>query len=106
MISNLRFSGLASGIDTESVVKDLMKAHRLPLIKLQQNKQIFEWQREGYREINTALRTFREAVFKMKLQSTYLAKSAASSNESSVTATATASAGNAVYSVRDRKSVV
>lgn len=44
MISELRFSGLASGMDTESIVKKLMDAERLPLNKMMQKKQTQEWQ--------------------------------------------------------------
>ena len=30
----MRIGGLASGMDTESMVKELMKAHRIPLDKI------------------------------------------------------------------------
>ncbi|MBF7081971.1 flagellar filament capping protein FliD [Desulfallas sp. Bu1-1] len=100
MISNLRIGGLASGIDTDSIIKDLMRAHRIPLTKLEQSRQILEWQQEDYRAINTALRTFRDAVFNMKLQSTYMAKRVTSSDENAVTATANSNAGNSVYNVK------
>jgi len=86
--SGLRIGGLASGIDTDSIIKDLMKAQRIPVDKLKQNKQVFQWQQEGYREINNSLRAFRDKVFNMKLQATYLAKKAASSNEAAFTAVA------------------
>jgi len=97
--SNLRIGGLASGIDTDSMVKDLMKAKRIPVDKLKQDQQILKWQQEDYREINKTLRGFRDKVFNMKLQSTYLAKTAASSNEAAVTATATGNATQGIYSV-------
>ncbi|SFQ96977.1 flagellar hook-associated protein 2 [Desulfoscipio geothermicus] len=99
MTSNLRIGGLASGIDTDSIIKDLMQAHRIPVQKLEQDKQILEWQQEDYREINTSLRTFRDTVFNMKLQSTYLAKNASSSNESVLTATAASTAAPGSYTV-------
>ncbi len=92
MLSNLRIAGLASGIDTESIVKDLMRAHRIPVDKLQQNRQILEWRQEAYRNINVALRSFRDQVFNMRLQSTYLARRVSSSNESIVTTSANANA--------------
>lgn len=97
--SNLRIGGLASGIDTDSIIEDLMRAHRIPVQNLEQDKQILEWQQEDYREINTSLRTFRDTVFNMKLQSTYLAKNASSSNESVLTATAASTAVQGSYTV-------
>lgn len=97
--SGLRIGGLASGIDTDSIIKDLMKAQRIPVDKLKQNKQVFQWQQEGYREINNSLRAFRDKVFNMKLQATYLAKKAASSNEAAFTAVAGSSAAPGSYKV-------
>lgn len=99
MFSNLRIGGLASGMDIDSIVEELMKAHRVPVQKLEQEKQILEWKQEDYREINTRLRSFRDIVFDMKLQSTYLTKKASSSDESVLTATANPSAVPGTYIV-------
>ncbi|MDO3412074.1 flagellar filament capping protein FliD [Saccharibacillus sp. CPCC 101409] len=44
-----------SGMDIDSLVKNLMTAKRAPLDKLNQNKQILQWQRESYREVNSTL---------------------------------------------------
>jgi len=99
VLSTLRIAGLASGMDTESIIKDLMRAHRMPVDRLQQNRQILEWQQEDNRAINTALRSFRDQVFNMRLQSTYLAKSASVSNESVLKATAGSNAIPGSYAV-------
>lgn len=48
-----------SGMDIDSMVKDMMKAKRVPLDKLNQDKQILQWTREGYRELNSKLYDFR-----------------------------------------------
>lgn len=97
--NNLRISGLASGMDTEKMVSDLMKAKRIPLDKLKQKKQVLEWQRDGYREMNTLLLNFRTEAFNMKLTSGYRTKTVTSSDEARVTAIANTSAGNASYSI-------
>lgn len=97
--NTLRISGLASGIDTESIIKNLMAAERIPVDKLKQNKQILQWQQEDYRTINNSLRTFRDKVFNMKLQATYLTKKASSSNEAAVKATASATAVDGLYTI-------
>ncbi|MCF6093424.1 flagellar hook-associated protein 2 [Microaerobacter geothermalis] len=103
MINDLRFSGLASGIDTESIVQKLMNAERIPLDKMEQKKQTLEWQRDAYREMNTSLLELRNMAFDMKLQSTYLSKSASSSNETIVKATASSSAVDGVHTVEVQK---
>lgn len=87
-----RISGLASGMDTESIVKKLMDAERIPLDKMMQKKQLLEWQRDAYREMNSLLLDLRNAAFDMKLQGTYLTKKVTSSNPGAVTATAAGSA--------------
>ncbi|QSF44733.1 flagellar filament capping protein FliD [Paenibacillus tianjinensis] len=58
-MATLRVSGIASGIDVDSIVKNMMTAKRVPLDKLSQQKQIMEWQRDNYREINSKLVDFK-----------------------------------------------
>lgn len=84
----MRISGLASGMDTDSIVADLMKAERIPLDKLTKNKQVIEWQRDAYREMNTLLLNFRNQTFDMKLSSNFGARTVTTSNDSKVTAIA------------------
>lgn len=55
----MRISGFASGMDIDQIVKNLMAAHRKPLDRLFQQKQIVEWKREEYRKINTMMLNFR-----------------------------------------------
>lgn len=59
----MRIGGLASGIDTESIIKDLMKAERIPLDKVTQKKQYFEWQLNDYRTANRDLKDFSTKLF-------------------------------------------
>lgn len=53
-----RISGLASGMDIDAMVKKLMTAERVPLDKLNQQKQLMEWKRENYRESSTKVVSF------------------------------------------------
>lgn len=94
-----RISGLASGIDVDSIVAKLMTAESQPLVQMQQNLQLTEWQRDDYRSMNTLLSNLQTTTQTMKLQGTYLAKTVSSSNPSVVTATAGATAGNATYTL-------
>ncbi len=95
-----RISGIASGFDTETFINDIMRAQRIPVDRLVQKKQVLEWQRDDYREINRAILAFRNNFsFNMRLQSTYLAKAATSTNENVLIASATANTQNASYQV-------
>lgn len=88
-INTLRITGLATGLDIDSIVKQLMQVQRIPLDKLEQKKQILEWQRDDYRSINTAISALRDLTFNMTLQGTYLKYKA------DVTATPQSTNGNA-----------
>lgn len=58
MSSGIRFSGMASGMDTESIVKQLMQAKRFTLNKFTQDKTRTQWKREAYHSVNKDIATF------------------------------------------------
>ncbi|KUP05701.1 hypothetical protein Q73_12835 [Bacillus coahuilensis m2-6] len=62
-MSTMRVGGLASGMDTESIVKSLMEVEQMKVDKLKQNKTYLEWQRDDYREMNTMLLNFDQTIF-------------------------------------------
>jgi flagellar hook-associated protein 2 len=72
MVSPIRLGGLASGMDIDLMVKDLMKAQRMKADKLYQSKQVLQWQQEDYRSINSLMLSFRNCVFDMRLQATLM----------------------------------
>ena len=80
----MRLSGLASGMDTESIIKDMMNAARLPLDKIEKKQQTLEWKRDEYRAINTSLLSFRNQLTDLKLTKNYRVKSATSSDVSKI----------------------
>ncbi|WP_041267795.1 flagellar hook-associated protein 2 [Geobacillus genomosp. 3] len=101
MAGNMRIGGLASGMDIDQIVSDLMKAERMPLDKLKQKKQLLEWQRDDYRAMNTLLQGLDDYLFSnITLQSSMLKKTVSSSNESVVTATAGSSAANVATTIQ------
>lgn len=99
-VNSIKFTGLASGLDTQSIVDSLMKVQRMPLDKLKQQKQILEWQRDNYRTMNAKLKEFDtfifEGVFK---QANMMKRTAVSSNKDIVSVSANANAGNVSYNI-------
>ncbi|MEC1068194.1 flagellar hook-associated protein 2 [Priestia megaterium] len=95
----VRVSGLASGMDIDQIVSDLMKAERMPIDKMKKQKQTLEWQRDDYRSMNLLLSEFNNLAFNMTLQSSYSSKTVSSSDETKVKAAATSSAANASYTL-------
>jgi len=97
-MSNLRIGGLASGIDTHGIIEQMMQVERMPLDKMMQKKQVLEWQRDDYREINRKLQEFRLFLSdSFGKQATLNAKTVNSSNASRITATARADAADTSY---------
>jgi Flagellar hook-associated protein 2 C-terminus. len=94
-----RISGLASGIDYESIINNLMKAERAPLDRLNQNKTLLEWKQEDYKSLAKELYDFNQQVFNMQLSSSYKAKTVGVSNEVIASATASTSAVNGIYTL-------
>lgn len=91
--------GLASGVDVDSMVKKMMDAASMPLIQMEQQKQILEWQQTDYRSMNSALLDLKNQTFSMSLQNNYLSRQANSSQPSLLSATASSAAPKASYSI-------
>ena len=98
-VSPMRLTGLSNSIDTEQIIKDLMKVERVPVDKLYRDKQILEWKTDNYREINSKMLTLRSKSFDMQLESAYKKYSAVSSNDNIVSASATSSAALTSYTL-------
>lgn len=95
-----RIGGLASGMNTDDIIKKMIDAQRIPLNKLNQKKQLLEWKRDDYRGLNNKILEFKNASFDMKLQSSYNAKKVTSSQENIVTASGSSLANEGQYTLQ------
>lgn len=59
-LNRLRLSGMASGMDTEGIITQMMKIEQMKVDKQFQTKTLYEWKRDAYRDINKQLSAFRE----------------------------------------------
>jgi len=91
-MNQMRIAGLATGLDTDQIIRDLMRVERMPLDKLYQEREWVKWQRDALRDINLALTEFRDRYSRLRLQGTFHAYSIHSANSAVVTGSATASA--------------
>lgn len=96
---SMRITGLASGMDIDAMVKQLMDAHRIPFTKLQQKKQLLEWQRDDYRSMNSKILEVRNMAFDMQLNSSYNSRSATTAS-TSFTVSGTSSATEGQYTMK------
>ncbi|MBO8164303.1 MAG: flagellar filament capping protein FliD [Brevibacillus sp.] len=99
MVSPIRFGGIASGLDTEKIIKELMKVERMPVDRLQKKKQLEEWKRDAYREMNSLLLELQQTVDKLRFSGTFNKKIATSENTDYVSAKATGKPGLSSYAI-------
>lgn len=109
-MADLRINGIMSGFDTETMIKDLMKAESSRVNKVKQERQYSLWQQEGFREITNKLRTFQSNYFDVLKSNQNLTSSAsfgkfsysvmsAGTASSKVTVTASAGVVNKVQTI-------
>lgn len=96
----IRMTGLTSGLDTESIVNQLMSAQRTKQTKVENKKQKLEWKQEIWKGLNTKIYGFyKDSLSKMKYSSNYATKKAAVSDSTKLTATASIKAAAGSYQV-------
>lgn len=70
--SRLRLIGISSGLDTDSIVQQLMRVERMKVDKVTQDRQLLEWKRDDYRSIINLLRGFKDQFFNVLKPASYM----------------------------------
>lgn len=112
MSSTMRITGMASGLDVDTLVKQMMKSQSVKVDKLKQDRQILQWRQDNYRELLGDTNTFKSTYFDvLKIDSNMLSAnnyagldttsvdSASSTQSPTATATVGVGAQSGVYSV-------
>ena len=100
-----RLTGITSGMDTDKMVKDLMKAESARLDKVKKNQTSVSWQQEAYREIISKIRSLQSTFFDTLSPSKNISSSASFGKFSySVTSGGTASTAVSVTANADAAS--
>lgn len=89
--------GLASGLDTATLIQQLLSLEARPKLLAQQRLSNIKVQQTAYLDINSRLQNLRSMVSSLRTQPVFDAKSATSSDESILTATASAGAAAGSY---------
>lgn len=107
--SKLRFSGLSSGLDTDSMIQQLMRVERMKVDRVKQDRTLLEWKRDDYRSIINSIRSFKDDFFdtikpstNFRSPSAFAAFDTKSDNESIATVTASAGAASTTHTLRVR----
>ena len=88
MSSPISFSGLSSGIDTENIISKLLELQKRPIARLENKSQLLDLKREAFLDVNTQLLSMQSEALNLRLDSTFVTRSATSSDPNSVSATA------------------
>ena len=96
----LRLSGLSSGMDTESIVQELMKAQRLKSTKLENKVTTLDWKQEKWKALNTKIYSFYTGpLAKLKMQGSFQTKKGTSSDESKLEVKANSNAAAGTHKI-------
>jgi flagellar hook-associated protein 2 len=100
-----RITGLASGMDIDGMVKKLMDAERIPLAKINANKQKLSWKQDAIRSLNLNLQTFTTGTQAMRLQSTFGVFTTTSTDSTVATASGTGAGSDSVAQFKNISSL-
>lgn len=97
-MDKIRFGGMATGLDTDTLVKQMMQPFRMKVDKQKQDKQVLQWKQDIYRDIIKDIRALKDSYLdnikpdeNLLMQKNYAGFD--TSSTVSATATATASIG-------------
>lgn len=80
----MRLSGLMSGMDTESIVQQLVEARSNKVTKVKNSQTKLGWKQEIWKGLNSKLKTLQSKLQDLRFSSGYAKKATKSSNESAV----------------------
>ncbi len=82
---SMRLTGMVSGLDTDSLVQELVKVQKMQNKKVEDKKVTLEWKQDIWKTLNSKLYSFyTDQASKLRLQANYQNKSVSSSNENAV----------------------
>lgn len=102
-VSGIRLPGLATGMDTEAMVKEMLTGEQNKIDKVKQKEQTIKWQQEIYREVIKDVQGLNDKYFSVTSKNSIVNSSAwntlsvSSSNSSVITATGSAGANPVNY---------
>lgn len=92
-------SGIASGIDTDALIQQLLAIERRPLVYMEDQIKRLQLQSDGLRDVNTRMSNLETKLSSLVSLSTFNAKAVKSSDEDVAKATAGPSAAVGTYEV-------
>lgn len=96
----IQFSGLASGLDTDSIIKDLMSIERMSVEKVEKEKTKLEWKKDIWEDMNSEIYSFyTKEVFELKSSGTFQSKDASASQPNAIDVSASVNATRGIHTI-------
>ena len=80
----IRITGMYSGLDTESIINELVSAQSYKKNKLVKEQKKLSWKQDAWKSLNTKIYSFYQKLDDMRLQSSYLKKKTVVSNSNAI----------------------
>ena len=78
---SIRITGMNSGLDTDSMVKELVSAYDKKTDTYRGNQKKLQWKQDAWKELNTKVENFvSKSVSSMRFSANYMKKTTTSSN--------------------------
>lgn len=99
-MSTVSFGGLATGLDTGTIVEQLVAIRRQPIARLEAQKQLYTRQQAALTDLQAKLKALRDAADAIDTPQSFGSLKSASSLETALTATAGTEAQQGSYTIR------
>lgn len=98
-LSGISFTGLASGIDSQNIVSQLMQIESLPLLRMQQQQAQLSSRQDIFGQMKSLLVSFNSAASGLNTAATFNPIKSATSDDEVATITASSSAAAGIYNL-------
>ncbi len=98
-MSTFSFGGLATGLDTNAIVAQLVAIRRQPIVRLEEQKSFYQLQSTALTDLETKLEALQTAVKALDTPNEFGSLSASSSDTSLLTASATSLANPGTFDI-------
>src|SRR5437773_2686025 len=92
-------AGMMSGLKTDDIINQLVQFEKRPILQYQNQQEILRQHLSAYQEANTRLQAVQTAATSLQTASAFSPRTAASSNESILNATAGSGATPGQYTI-------
>ncbi|GFI16846.1 flagellar hook-associated protein 2 [Lachnospiraceae bacterium] len=100
----IRITGMNSGLDTESIIAELVKAQKTKVDTLKKKQTKHEWKQDAWKDLNTKIKKFYDGTLSnMRYESDYRKKTTKVSNTSAVSVITGANAINGSQKLKVKK---